>query len=69
MKCCMRGCNSEITHEHHIPGWCGAFGENLMYIVRICEKCRKIVEDQSVGCNYFRAGKLAFVNEMWVERM
>lgn len=65
MTCCLRGCDSEITHEHHIRGGSGAFSENLTYIARVCEACRKEMEGKPMKCNYFRAGKFAFVNEMW----
>ena len=63
--CCVRGCEDTRTHEHHIPTGYGAFGKKLTYIVRICESCQKKLAGESIQCNYFQCGGLAFVNEIW----
>ena len=69
--CCVKGCQSTKTHEHHINGGMGTWGKtltgNLKYIARICEPCRKALIDKPIGCNYFQCGGLAFVNELWEE--
>ena len=64
--CCVRGCESNLTHEHHIRSEAqGTFGKMLAYIVRICEPCRKALVSKPIQCNYFQCGGLAFVNEIW----
>lgn len=65
--CCVRGCESDITHEHHIRGGKGAFGRKLTYIARICEPCRIALIDKPIQMTYARCGGLAFVNELWEE--
>ena len=66
MTCCVRGCESPNTHEHHVNGAKGAFGRQMKYIVRICEACKSLL-DQPIRLNYFQCGGLAFVNEIWKE--
>ena len=64
LVCCVRGCENEKTHEHHVHGSKGAFNKPLKYIVRICEECKELL-NQEVNLNYFQCGGLAFVNEIW----
>lgn len=68
MSCSVRECESAHSHEYHIPGWkLPDVEQDVLYIVRICEECKDILENDGIRLGFSKGGGLAFVNEIWRE--
>ena len=67
--CCVRGCENTDLNTYHLP----IPKKNLSqapttYVVSVCEPCEALLVGESVKLNYYQGGRMAFVNEIWMEK-
>ena len=63
-KCCVRGCDSRDTHEHRAKG-VDNLGRSITFIVRVCGPCKDALTEKNLNYTFYRAGSLAFVEELY----
>ena len=62
--CAHRDCNSTEVDEMKIPlDW--AYGRKIHAIVNVCEDCKEALAGKPIDYNFWRAGQLHFIEEMW----
>ena len=65
-KCCVRDCDFRDTHEHRTKG-VDNLGRSITFIVRVCCPCKDALTKKKVNCTFYRAGSLAFVEELYLQ--
>lgn len=67
--CCVRNCENTETTEHYIPSPQEPVAQQpTLYIVRVCEPCGEWLIGKPVQFNYYQAGRIGFVNEIYNEK-
>ena len=64
-KCCVRGCDSRDTQEYRAKG-SDQREQPITLIVRLCDPCKDALTEKKVNYTFYRAGSLAFVEELYL---